>query len=214
MVKELISPIYAIYTDNNILISLCYLYIFVTLDYIKLEGAYMEDSNHSYIQEQNKDIEQYLTFMLGGEEYGVNILKVQEIRCWEPSTSIPNTPDYVLGVVNLRGIVVPIIDLRLRFNLENADFDSTTVVVIVKAMQSGKERTVGMVVDAISDVYNVEIEEIRDAPDLGNTVTTEFITGLTTVDEKMVILLNVDLLINSGVLQMEIEENKKSAELS
>ncbi len=174
----------------------------------------MNESNYSYIQEQENDTDQYLTFMLGGEEYGINILKVQEIRGWDTATSIPNTPDYVLGVVNLRGIVVPIVDLRLRFNLDNADFTPTTVVVIVKAVQLEKERTVGIVVDAISDVYNVSADDIRDTPDLGSSVTTEFITGLTTVDEKMVIMLNVDHLINSGVLQLDIEENEESVALN
>lgn len=168
----------------------------------------MKEIDNSYIQEQEDGTDQYLTFILGSEEYGVNILKVQEIKGWESATSIPNTPDYVLGVVNLRGMVVPIIDLRKRFSLDNADFGPTTVVVLVKATQSGKERTVGMVVDAISDVYNVGMNEISDPPDLGSIVATEFITGLVTVDEKMVILLNIDLLINSGVLEVVTEENE------
>lgn len=171
----------------------------------------MNEIDNSYMQEQEHGTEQYLTFILGEEEYGVNILKVQEIRGWDSATTIPNTPDYVLGVVNLRGVVVPIIDLRKRFELESADFGPTTVVVIVKTTQSGKERTVGMVVDAISDVYNINVEEIRDAPDLGSIVTTEFITGLTTVDEEMVILLNIDLLINSGVLEVAASENATAA---
>lgn len=167
----------------------------------------MKETNHSYIQEQDHNTDQYLTFILGNEEYGVNILKVQEIRGWDSATAIPNTPDYVLGVVNLRGLVVPIVDLRQRFSLDKADFGPTTVVVIVKASQSGKERTVGMVVDAISDVYNIGLDDIRDAPDMGSAITTEFISGLTTVDEKMVILLDVDQLINSGVLAINEEEN-------
>ena len=167
----------------------------------------MKEIDNSYIQEQDHGTDQYLTFILGDEEYGVNILKVQEIRGWDTATAIPNTPDYVLGVVNLRGVVVPIVDLRQRFSLDNADFGPTTVVVIVKASQSDKERTVGMVVDAISDVYNVSLDDIREPPDMGSVVTTEFITGLTTVDEKMVILLNVDLLINSGVLQIDPDES-------
>jgi purine-binding chemotaxis protein CheW len=172
----------------------------------------MKASDYSNLQEQEHDNDQYLTFMLGGEEYGINILKVQEIRGWDSATTIPNTPEYVLGVVNLRGIVVPIVDLRVRFELENADFNPTTVVVIVKAEDSGKERTVGMVVDAISDVYYINTDDVRDTPDMGSSVTTEYITGLTTVDEKMVILLNVDLLINSGVLQLDSKECETSME--
>ncbi len=173
----------------------------------------MNGSDNSYIQELENDTDQYLTFMLGDEEYGVNVLKVQEIKGWDSATAIPNTPEYVLGVLNLRGIVVPIVDLRVRFGLDNANFDATTVVVIVKAVDADMERTVGMVVDAISDVYDVSAEDINDAPDLGSAVTTSFITGLTTVDEKMIILLNVDLLINKGVLDLNTEESEKIMEL-
>ena len=148
---------------------------------------------------------QHLTFILGGEEYGVDILKVQEIRGWEPATPIPNTPDFVLGVINLRGIVVPIIDLRLRFALPSAEFGPLTVVVIAKVVQGDKERIVGLVVDEISDVYSVLESEIKEAPEMGGVLATEYINGLTTVDEKMIILLNVDLLVNSGVLELTVD---------
>lgn len=148
---------------------------------------------------------QYLTFILGGEEYAVDILKVQEIRGWEPVTPIPNTPEHVLGVINLRGIVVPIIDLRVRFAMSSAEFDALTVVVIVKVTQGEKERTVGLVVDAISDVYSVVESDIKEAPEMGGALATEYITGLMTVDEKMIILLNVDLLVNKGVLELNVD---------
>jgi len=104
---------------------------------------------------------QYLTFLLAGEEYGLDILKVQEIRGWEQPTMLPNALNYVLGVINLRGTVVPIIDLRQRFALEKSQFGQTTVVVIVKVSSADKERTVGIVVDAVSEVYNVNDEQIR-----------------------------------------------------
>lgn len=149
---------------------------------------------------------QYLTFILGGEEYGVDILKVQEIRGWEPATPIPNTPEYVLGVLNLRGIVIPIIDLRVRFALSSAEFDSATVVVIVKVTLADNERTVGLVVDAISDVYTVPESEIKEAPEMVGVLATEYISGLTTVDEKMIILLDVDLLVNVGVLELSVTD--------
>jgi purine-binding chemotaxis protein CheW len=144
---------------------------------------------------------QYLTFMLGGEEYAVDILKVREIRGWESVTNIPNTPDYVLGVINLRGTVVPIIDLRKRFALDKADFGSTTVVIVIKIEHDGKERTIGMVVDAVSEVYNIEEQLINDAPDIGGAISIEFIKGLATFDEKMVIILEIDELVNTGVLK-------------
>ena len=145
--------------------------------------------------------DQYLTFMLADEEYGVDIMKVQEIRGWDGATAIPNTPDYILGVSNLRGMVVPIIDLRKRFQLPNAEFNSSTVEVIVKVVSEEGERTVGLVVDAVSEVYNLPEEAIGDTPDLGGAISTNFVKGLATMDEKMIILLDIDHLINAGVLK-------------
>ncbi|MEE9551558.1 MAG: chemotaxis protein CheW [Gammaproteobacteria bacterium] len=145
--------------------------------------------------------DQYLTFILAGEEYGVDIMRVQEIRGWESATSIPNTPDFILGVINLRGAVVPIIDLRSRFGLESAEFSRTTVVIVVKIEDEAGDRIMGMVVDAVSEVYNVSEDMLREAPDLGGAINTDFVKGLATVDEKMIILLDVDLLIKKGVLE-------------
>ena len=144
---------------------------------------------------------QYLTFMLAGEEYGVEILKVQEIKGWDNATPIPNTPEYVLGVLNLRGAVVPIIDLRQRFNLESIPYGATTVVIVVKMAHEDQERTVGLVVDAVADVYRLESSEIQPPPDMGGTVHTEFVRGLATVEEKMVILLEIDRLIDFRSMQ-------------
>ena len=151
--------------------------------------------------EMEAGTDQYLTFMLADEEYGVDILRVQEIRGWDGATAIPNAPDYVLGVVNLRGVVVPIFDLRKRFNLDNAAFTSETVIVVVKVEHEKGERTIGMVVDGVSDVYNITAENVNSAPDVGGSVSMEFIKGLATINEKMIILLDVDELINVGVLE-------------
>ena len=148
---------------------------------------------------------QYLTFLLAGEEYGVDILKVQEIRGWQQPTMLPNAVDYVLGVINLRGTVVPIIDLRRRFSMEKSQFGQTTVVVVVKVSGRDKDRTIGIVVDAVSEVYNVTDEQVRPAPDLGGAISTEFVKGLATMDEKMIILIDIDKLISVGVLK-EIEK--------
>ncbi len=141
---------------------------------------------------------QYLTFMLAGEEYGLEILKVQEIKGWDSVTPIPNTPRHVLGVLNLRGAVVPIIDLRKRFALDSVPYGPTTVVIVVKMTEDEQERTVGLVVDAVADVYRLEGEEIQPAPEMGGAIQTEFVRGLATVEEKMVILLEVDRLIDFG----------------
>ncbi len=151
---------------------------------------------------------QYLTFMLAGEEYGVEILKVQEIKGWDTATPIPNTPDYVLGVLNLRGAVVPIIDLRKRFSLDSVPYGATTVVIVVKMSHEDQERTVGLVVDAVADVYRLESGEIQPPPDMGGAVHTEFVRGLATVEEKMVILLEVDRLIDFRNMHASTSESK------
>jgi purine-binding chemotaxis protein CheW len=143
--------------------------------------------------------EQYLTFMLAGEEYGVDILRVQEIKGWNKVTRIPHTPDYVLGVINLRGAVVPILDLRRRFGLETIDFGPTTVVIVVRVMNGLTERTVGVVVDAVSEVYNVDAADSKPPPDVCGSVDTVFVKALATVEEKMLILLDIDRLIGNSI---------------
>jgi purine-binding chemotaxis protein CheW len=148
----------------------------------------------------------YLTFVLATEEYAVDILRVQEIKGWNKITTIPNTPHYICGVINLRGTIVPIIDLRMRFNLDRLEYGPMTVVVVVKVLSSkGKERTMGVVVDAVSDVYDVSDNDIKPPPDFGSSISTEFIKGLTTVDDKMVIVLDIDRLLNSN--ELAIVEN-------
>ena len=149
---------------------------------------------------------QYLTFFLAGEEYGVEILRVQEIKGWVSATPIPNTPEHVLGVLNLRGAIVPIIDLRKRFDLESIPYGPTTVVIVVKMINENQERTVGLVVDAVSEVYKLESGEIQTAPDMGGNISTEFIRGLATVEDKMLILLEVDELVNFGAIEIALTE--------
>jgi purine-binding chemotaxis protein CheW len=148
--------------------------------------------------------EQYLTFMLAGEEYGVDILRVQEIKGWDKATRIPHTAKYILGVINLRGAVVPIIDLRCRFGLGNSDFGPTTVVIVVRAVTRSGERTVGMVVDAVSEVYNVDMAATKPPPDVCANTDTAFVKALATIGEKMLILLDIDRLIGSSILEEAI----------
>jgi len=143
--------------------------------------------------------EQYLTFMLAGEEYGVDILRVQEIKGWDKVTRIPHTPDYVLGVINLRGAVVPILDLRRRFGLDSVDFGPTTVVIVVRITSGLAERTVGMVVDAVSEVYDVDAADTKPPPDVCGGVDTIFVKALATIEEKMLILLDIDRLISNSI---------------
>jgi purine-binding chemotaxis protein CheW len=143
--------------------------------------------------------EQYLTFMLAGEEYGVDILRVQEIKGWDKVTRIPHTAGYVLGVINLRGAIVPILDLRRRFGLETIDFGATTVVIVVRVGDERVVRTVGMVVDAVSEVYNVDTADTKPPPDVCGSVETIFVKALATVEDKMLILLDIDRLIGNSI---------------
>lgn len=141
---------------------------------------------------------QYLTFLLGDEEYGVEILRVQGIQGWSSATPIPNAPDYVLGVTNLRGDIVPIMDLRRRFGLEVREFGPTTVVIVVRAKGIKQDRIVGLVVDSVSEVYTVGDDDIQPAPGFTGDVDTQFIRGLTSIDERMLILLNIDKLLDDS----------------
>lgn len=138
---------------------------------------------------------QYLTCELNQEHYGVEILSVQEIKGWDHVTPIPNTPEHVCGVLNLRGAIVPIIDLRLFFGMPFEPYTKTTVVVVLK-VQDVTQRTVGIVVDAVSDAHNVHPDEIQPAPDFGEQVSTEFISGITRMDDNMVMLLDIDKLLS------------------
>ncbi len=162
---------------------------------------------HDIQQDMESDGDQYLTFMLAGEEYGVDILRVQEIKGWDSVTPIPNTPEYIRGVINLRGTIVPIIDLRRRFNLEVVEYGPVTVVIVLRVEDpvSGKSRVMGLVVDAVSDVYNVPEEAIKAAPDFGSVVDVDFVQGLATLENTMVIILNIDRLLNTE--EMSVVEN-------
>ena len=138
---------------------------------------------------------QYLTFVCGGEEYGVEILRVQEIKGWDHVTRVPYAPAYVLGVMNLRGVIVPVIDLRTRLQLEKRNFDTSTVVIVVRVRSSRGEKTVGIVVDAVSEVYSVVADAIQPVPELGNIADGSCVRGIATVDGKMVMLLDIDSLV-------------------
>ena len=143
---------------------------------------------------------QYLSFFLGGEEYATDILTVQEIKGWDTVTRVPYSPDYILGVINLRGSIVPVIDLRVRFSLEKALFDAATVVIVVHVAGTRGERIVGIVVDAVSDVYTVPSESIQPPPDVMGSVDHMFVVGLANLDNKLIIILDIERLVISSVL--------------
>jgi len=137
---------------------------------------------------------QVLTFSLGGEVYGVDILRLKEIRGWSPVTRIPHSAAYVLGVLNLRGVVVPVIDLRLRFGLQPVEFTAVTVVIVLSLRTAGGQRECGMVVDRVLDVVDIPAGSIRAVPETGKSAASAFIDGLATADEQLLILLNAESL--------------------
>src|SRR5882762_11447525 len=139
--------------------------------------------------------QQVLTFVLGNETYGVDILRVQEIRGWSAVTKIPHAPPHVLGVLNLRGSIVPIVDMRMQFNLERAEYTAVTVIIVLSVQSRTGRRDFGLVVDGVSDVVNVNAAEVKPAPDLASRAATEHIRGLMPVADRMVVLLDIDRLI-------------------
>ncbi|SDV46641.1 chemotaxis protein CheW [Chitinasiproducens palmae] len=141
---------------------------------------------------------EFLAFTLGGEEYGIDILKVQEIRGYETVTRIANTPAFIKGVINLRGVIVPIVDMRIKFSLGRVEYDHQTVVIILNVAN----RVVGMVVDGVSDVLTLAPNQIKPAPEFGATLSTEYLTGLGTVDDRLLILMDIERLMTSDEMAL------------
>ncbi len=141
---------------------------------------------------------EYLTFTLGKEEYAMDILKVQEIRGYDSVTHIANSPGFMKGVINLRGVIVPIIDMRIKFNLEQVVYDEFTVVIIINILG----RVIGMVVDGVSDVVTLPPEQIKPAPEFGAGAHADYITGIGTVNKQMLIMVDINRLIASEEMQL------------
>lgn len=146
---------------------------------------------------ETKKLREFLTFTLGGEEYAIDILKVQEIRGYESVTRIANTPDFIKGVINLRGLIVPIVDMRIKFNLGEPVYNEFTITVILSL---GK-RVIGIVVDSVSDVVSLDEHEIRPAPEFG-TFDMKYLLGLAAVDERMLILIDIERLMTSAEMAL------------
>lgn len=157
----------------------------------------MQNSDSLNKKTQSEDGEmtthEFLAFTLGNEEYGIDILKVQEIRGYEAVTRIANAPDFLKGVINLRGIIVPIVDMRIKFNLGTPTYDQLTVVIILNI----GVRVVGMVVDSVSDVMTLLPEQVRPAPEMNTTFNNDFLIGLGTLEERMLILVDIEKLMSS-----------------
>jgi len=139
-----------------------------------------------------------LAFSLGDEVYGIDILKVQEIRGYEPVTKIANTPDFIKGVINLRGVIVPIVDMRVKFRLDAVDYNQFTVVIVLNVC----DRVIGMVVDGVSDVIELAPEHIHAAPQFGASLDTQYLRGMATMDDRMVILVDIERLMSASDMEL------------
>lgn len=158
-----------------------------------LQTTSVATAAHAEIRDQESFEQEYLTFTLGVEEYAIDILKVQEIRGYDAVTTIANAPEFIKGVINLRGTIVPIVDLRIKFNLGKVEYTPFTVVIILNV----GTRVVGIVVDSVSDVISMASQQVRPAPEFASGVDTDYIVGLATAGERMLIVVNIEKLMLS-----------------
>ena len=150
-------------------------------------------SNEAVLAAAEAENREFLVFSLGDEEYAIDILKVQEIRGYENVTRIANAPDFIKGVTNLRGVIVPIVDLRIKFHLDNVEYGGQTVVIVVNVA----DRIVGIVVDGVSDVMTLTPDQIKPAPEFGVTLSSDFLSGLGSLDDRMLVMVDIDKLLTS-----------------
>ena len=168
-----------------------------------------EDLNSNEDDVVEQDLEQYLTFEVDKEIYGIHILKIREIKGWEGVREVPNTPAFMKGVINLRGIMVPVVDMRLRFGMSEVACTPTTVVIVVSVLVDEEEILIAFVVDAVSDVIDISEENYRDIPTFGCKIDSRYMTGMAVVEDKTIILLNVDKIMQDDELEFikETETN-------
>lgn len=167
----------------------------------------MQTADNSDLQELSENASQFLTFNVDNEEYGVNIMEVREIRAWGEATRLPNAPAYLRGVINLRGLIIPIFDLRARFSGKITDATAKHVVIIIAV----QERIIGVLVDAVSDILDVEQDDIRPTPSVDGE-KDEFIKGLISLEQRMVVLLDIELLFNNEEVLEHIPASDKELE--
>jgi purine-binding chemotaxis protein CheW len=158
------------------------------------EGSHVARHETARAAKASQSGSEFLTFRLGSEEYGIDILKVQEIRSYEAPTRIANAPSFIKGVVNLRGVIVPIVDLRLKLGCDVAEYNGFTVVIVLNV----RGRVVGAVVDSVSDVLELSRDSIKPAPEMASAVDTSFITGISNVNDRMLILMDIESLMASA----------------
>lgn len=153
----------------------------------------MSQANKEAVLATEADNREFLVFSLGDEEYAIDILKVQEIRGYENVTRIANAPDFIKGVTNLRGVIVPIVDLRIKFHLDSVEYGGQTVVIVVNVA----DRVVGIVVDGVSDVMTLTPDQIKPAPEFGVTLSSDFLSGLGSLEDRMLVIVDIDKLLTS-----------------
>jgi purine-binding chemotaxis protein CheW len=158
----------------------------------------MAQSSPSHPSGTSISANEFLTFTLGKEEYGIPILNVQEIRGYDAVTTLANMPDFIKGMINLRGIIVPIVDMRIKFHLGNVEYNELTVVIILNVAG----RVIGMVVDGVSDVITLASEQIKPAPEFGSAIDTKYVMGIGTVDGRMLILVDIEKLMTSRDMEL------------
>jgi purine-binding chemotaxis protein CheW len=164
------------------------------------EAAAVESRTGYHNDQAGPSTRQMLTFVLGDETYGVDILRVQEIRGWAPVTRMPHSAHHVLGVLNLRGSIVPIVDLRMRLNFENAAYNAVTVIIVMSIESATGRRDVGVVVDAVSDVVDVPMDQVKPSPEVGSHGSNAYIQGLATIADRMVMLLDIDHMVGADIM--------------
>ncbi|MGY2460645.1 chemotaxis protein CheW [Vreelandella sulfidaeris] len=158
----------------------------------------MSQANNGAVLAAEAENREFLVFSLGDEEYAIDILKVQEIRGYENVTRIANAPDFIKGVTNLRGVIVPIVDLRIKFHFDKVEYGGQTVVIVVNVA----DRVVGIVVDGVSDVMTLTPEQIKPAPEFGVTLSSDFLSGLGSLDDRMLVLVDIDKLLTSDEMAL------------
>ncbi|CEP38128.1 MULTISPECIES: chemotaxis protein CheW [Halomonadaceae] len=164
----------------------------------------MSQANSGAVLAAEAENREFLVFSLGDEEYAIDILKVQEIRGYENVTRIANAPDFIKGVTNLRGVIVPIVDLRIKFHFDKVEYGGQTVVIVVNVA----DRVVGIVVDGVSDVMTLTPDQIKPAPEFGVTLSSDFLSGLGSLDDRMLVLVDIDKLLTSD--EMALVESTSS----
>jgi len=157
-----------------------------------------DNTTQSNAESSTAEGDEFLSFTLGNEEYGIDILKVQEIRGYDAVTAIANTPGFIKGVINLRGIIVPIVDMRIKFNLGHAEYNELTVVIILNVAN----RVVGMVVDGVSDVITLAPDQVKTAPEFGSAINMQYVNGIGTADGRMLILVDIEKLMSSQDMEL------------